>query len=285
VTTWLQLGGRRLDCANSYYSDKSIATAIKNSGVSRDQIFILEKIGPGEQEFPLGYNDTLNQFAQILVDLQTNYVDLLLVHWPSETDPTAGVSTDPSCIKAASTYNEKDCRISTWRAMVTIFQSGGAKAIGVSNYNQTHLQEIIDANLPLPSLNQCPFHLYRGVTTHQSLINFCRDHGVLFSGYSPLGVPDWWKYPGPDMAPTPMQDQRVVQIAKAHSVTEAQVLLQWQWALGIPTNPRSQNATHMSENLNSYNFTLTSNEITQLNSAPQDYCSVDPTWYECAPDL
>jgi len=263
--------------------DKSIATAIKKSGVPRSEIFILEKIGPGEQEFPLGFNDSLQQFAQILLDLNTTYVDLLLIHWPTETDPNANISTDPTCQKNTTTYNEKECRLNTWKGLIQIFQNGQAKAIGVSNYNITHLQEIIDAKLPLPSLNQCPFHLYRS-TTQDKLRSFCKANNILFSGYSPLGVPDWWSYPGPVMAPTPIKDPLVTQIAKAHNVTAAQALLQWQYAIGIPTNPRSQNTDHMRENLQSYTFNLTPDEINSLLTAPQDYCSLDPTWYECAPD-
>jgi len=283
VASWLQVGGRRIDGANSYYSDRSIATAIQKSGVPRSEIFILSKIGPGEQQFPLGFNESIYQFAQVLSNLNTTYVDLLLIHWPTQVDPTAAISTDPACQKNTNTYSEKECRLSTWKGLVQIFNNGQAKAIGVSNYNITHLQEIIDAKLPLPSLNQCPFHLYRS-SSHDALRNFCKTNNILFSGYSPLGVPDWWTYPGPKMASTPMKDSLVLQVAKAHNVTAAQVLLQWQYALGVPTNPRSQNADHMTENLQSYSFNLTSDEINSLLAAPQDYCSLDPTWYECAPD-
>jgi len=79
-----------------------------------------------------------------------------------------------------------------------------------------------------------------------------------------------------------MADPNVIKIAQAHGVTPAQVLLQWQYALGIPTNPRSQNTAHMKDNLNTYSFTLTADEITLLNSAAQDICLIDPTFYECA---
>jgi diketogulonate reductase-like aldo/keto reductase len=99
-------------------------------------------------------------------------------------------------------YNETQCRLSTWNAMVTIFHSGRARSIGVSNYNITHLQEIVDAGLPLPSINQCPFnacaatpnittdiscetwslHRYRGASQMQTL-DFCRRHGITFMAY------------------------------------------------------------------------------------------------------
>jgi len=281
-TTWLALGGRRLDCANTYYSDKPNGLAIKNSGIPRDQLFILEKVGPGPFDLPLGYQDILNQFNQVLIDLQQDYVDLLLIHWPFAT-ASAVPSSDPACIQNTTTYNATECRLNSWRAMVEIFQSGRAKAIGVSNYNQSCLQEIIDAKLPLPSYNMCPFHLYRS-STQQALIDFCKNHNILFGGYSPFGALDNHTYPGPTMSPQVIQDPRVIQVAKAHNVTPSQVLLQWYYALGVPTQPRSQNMERMKQNLNSYYFKLTQEEIDLLNSAPQDYCSEDPKWYACAPD-
>jgi 2,5-diketo-D-gluconate reductase A len=84
------------------------------------------------------------------------------------------------------------------------------------------------------------------------------------------------------MAYTPMADPQVIKIAAAHKVTPAQVLIQWQYALGIPVQPRTQNAEHMRDNLNSFSFTLTEDEIKTLSTAAQDMCSKDGSWYECA---
>jgi len=179
-------------------------------------------------------------------------------------------------------YDERLCRLSTWRAMLHILDTGRARAVGVSNFNITHLQEIVDAGLRLPSVNQCPFHLYRS-TSQQALRDYCKAHNITFWGYSPLGVPDVQIFPTTTgMSWTPMEDPAVVKIAQTHGVTPAQVLLQWQYALGIPTNPRSQNAEHMRENLNSYSFTLTDDEIKTLSSGAQDMCKIDGSWYECA---
>jgi len=283
ITSWLQAGGRRIDTANDYYSDKSIAKAIQKVGIKREDLFILSKVGP---VYPLGYQDSLQQFQDILVNLNTTYVDLLLIHWPSSdpNNPPKGTTLDPTCIRNTTTYNEVQCRLNTWKGLVQIWQTGGAKAIGVSNYNISHLQEIKDASLPLPSYNQCPYHLYRS-TTQQPLKDFCTTNNIIFGGYSPLGVPDWHVFPGPKMAPTPLQDPIAAQVAKKYAVTPAQVLLNWQYRLQVPTNPRCQNLKHMQDNLNAYNFTLTQDDINLLLSAPQDYCSMDPDFYECAPDM
>jgi len=86
------------------------------------------------------------------------------------------------------------------------------------------------------------------------------------------------------MFPTPIKDPAAIALATKYNVTPAQILLQWAYALGIATNPRTQNLKHQQDNLMAFNFSLTNDEITLLLEAPQDYCSLDPSWYECAPD-
>ena len=208
VKSWLRIGGRRLDAANSYYTQVDVALAMKASGVPREDIFLLQKTGNPN---PMGYNgatlarhprppacphaaasppsvpppspapaDTLRQTAAILAEMGTPYVDLLLNHWP--TSP--GASTDPACEVGAASYDERTCRLDTWRAYVEVreggdgrrasthgagaltsrrgaaaarrvyasrsaalghwpvqvWRKGQARAIGVANYNSTHLQ-------------------------------------------------------------------------------------------------------------------------------------------------
>jgi len=277
VTEWLQVGGRRLDSANMYDNEKSVGKAIKASSVPRNDIFILTKVGP---VFPLGFNETLTQFDKIKANLQVDYVDLLLIHWPS-IDNSSTPSKDPHCVRTSPSFNETQCRLDTWRAMLQIFNSGGAKAIGVSNFEIIHLQEFIDAGLSLPSVDQCHFNPYAGAA-QMELVNFCKSHDIVFLGYSPLGIPDWHKYPGPHMASTPMLDPTVLSIAKAHGKSPAQVILAWEWSLGIPVNPRTMNSSHMIENLNIYNISITKEESDKLLGLHQDTCAEDPDYYECA---
>eukprot|EP00043_Microstomoeca_roanoka_P005898 m.58781 g.58781 ORF g.58781 m.58781 type:complete len:389 (+) comp13175_c0_seq1:94-1260(+) len=283
VLAWLKSGGRRLDCANSYQNQQAVGEAMRESGVPRNEIFLLQKVGPS---LPLGYQDALDQFEQIKSDMQVTYVDMLLVHWPTPR-PSAGnvtsnqtESKDPYCQSKSPSYNETMCRLSTWKALVQIFNAGGARAIGVSNYNISHFQEIINAGLPLPSLTQNPYHLYRSLTQN-ALKAFTFTHNITFLGYSPLGVPDWHKFPEPQMSPTPLQDPVVLNLAKRYNKTPAQILIQWEWQMGVPVNPRSMNEQHMIENLAAYDFILEPADVEQLLSRPQDYCTVDPDFYEC----
>ena len=266
VVSWLSMGGWRLDCANSYGNSRAVGRAMKASGVARKDIFITEKVGP-PPSVALGYNDTLVQVTELLRDLQTDYIDLILMHEPVQAIPQ---SSDPYCNQGSPMYSERDCRLSTWRALLKVFKDGKALSVGVSNWNITHLQEVKDAGLPMPAVNQCPFNYYHS-SAQQALREYCEANGVLFHGYAPLGAPDVFTYPfqGTGMAYIQLQDPTVLKIAAAHGVSAAQVLIHWQYRLGLPINVRSQNVEHMKENLAAYSFTLSDDEIRTLNSGPQ----------------
>ena len=118
------LGCGRLDLAHGYNNDAAVARAIADSGVPRSELFILSKIS-------LGHADALLQISNILRDLETDYVDALLIHWPRR----GGTGLDPLCNPPV---DERACRISTWRAMLEIFHRGSARSIGVSNYYPEH---------------------------------------------------------------------------------------------------------------------------------------------------
>lgn len=109
---WLKAGGRRLDSSNNYLSQDGIGTGWVASGVARSEIFITSKVDP------YGYNETLAEFAAVLKSLQTNYVDLLLIHWPGAAGNRPG---GPPCKQGQLTWTE--CRIQTWRALETIFNN------------------------------------------------------------------------------------------------------------------------------------------------------------------
>jgi len=274
ISIWLQIGGRRIDNSASYHNQLYVGQAVqaflanKVNNVSRSDLFITSKVGPF---LALGYNETIFQYQSIVKALGSN-PDLILIHWPSCS--TGGgctsvdaESTDPPCMWNTSTYNETLCRLSTWKALLDIWKSGGTRAIGVSNYNETHLQEILDANLPLPSVNQIPFHLYAS-QVQANTIQFCQKNNILVNGYSPFGVPDRQSFK-PPFAPTELLDPVVLQLASKYNRTPGEIILAWQNQLGIVVNPRSMNAIHMLNNLNYWDITLTTDEINQLNSRPQ----------------
>jgi diketogulonate reductase-like aldo/keto reductase len=180
----------------------------------------------------------------ILAQMGVSYVDLLLNHWP--TSP-ATYTTDKTCKPNAPTYDAKQCRLNTWRALVEAWQAGQTRAIGVANYNSSHLQEIIDAGMPLPAVNQVrnateapqwrrvqtvprllsprsapfqvPFHLYNAAA-QADIHAFCYAHNITLLSYSPMGIPDWHTFPtGPGKLPAPSTtlDPVLLSIAAKHA--------------------------------------------------------------------
>jgi 2,5-diketo-D-gluconate reductase A len=267
MATWLQLGGSRLDNSASYHNQLYVGTAMAASGLPRSSLFLTSKVGP---YLALGGAEAKAQFQRTLSTTGAGYVDLLLIHWP---DCTSGggcsdtPTSEPACQFSAPTYDERACRLATWKALVEIWQAGGARAIGVSNYNTTHLQEIIDSGMPLPAVNQVPFNLYHSRDL-EALLPFMAQHKILYNGYSPFGVPDRRSYK-PPMAASMLQDPVLLQVAAAHQRSPAEVTLAWQWAHGIVVNPRSQNAAHMLQNLGFWDISLSAAEVAALDSRPQ----------------
>jgi diketogulonate reductase-like aldo/keto reductase len=266
----------RIDNADSYDNLKSVGQAIADSGVPRRNIFIVTKTGSPQ---PLGYQDTVEQLNNVLSTQNLDYVDLALIHWP-QNDAT---SKSSECNPGAS-LNMTLCRLNTWKAYVEFFTAGKAKAIGVSNFDPSNIQEIIDASMPLPSVNQIPIHIYRS-STQMNTILFCQRHNIVVNAYSPLGVPDWQRFnTSAGMSSTTLIDPVVTTIATKYGKSPAQIQLNWLWQLGIVSNARTLNPEHMTENLNAYTFQLTDGEINLLTSRPQAWCSVQQGDYECAPD-
>lgn len=281
VSTYIKLAAAasttqvRIDGGNTYADIDNVGLAIVGSGVPRERIFFLSKTGNGQA---MGYADTLAQVDTILTNGSVAYVDALLIHWPTST----GKSVEPACQTGTKSYDAKACRLATWRAYVEVFNAGKARSIGVSNYNATHLQEIKDAGMPLPAINQIPFNIYRSSSWAETT-NWCLRNGVVVNSYSPFGVPDLHVFPAAGgMAATPLVDPVVQAIAAAHGRAPAEVLSNWLWRLQYPFNPRSMSAAHMAQNLASFDFQLTGHEVSQLSSRPQDWCEFDAAWYECA---
>jgi 2,5-diketo-D-gluconate reductase A len=231
VTAWLSMASAggvdpvRLDQANSYGDTTTVGQAMAASGLAREKVWLLQKVGNG---LAMGYADIQAEFATILSNMSISYVDTVLIHWPTAT----ARSQEPAC-NAGAAYNATFCRLETWRALVDIFKAGGARSIGVSNYNVSHLEEIKVAGMPLPAINQIPLHLYRS-SSQAATVNWCLRHGVVVNAYSPLGVPDYHTFnTSTGMSSKALDDPVLAQVAAAHpGFSPAQVTIAWLWALG-----------------------------------------------------
>ena len=138
----------RLTFRLSHNAGGDIGAAIALSGVPRTSVFLVTKVG---DNYPLGYDEVTSQFNAALIAMNVTYVDSAFIHWPQNK----AKSSDPAC-NANGGLGNSTCRINSWRALVDIFHQGKARSIGVSNYNSSELQEIVDAGMILPvSVGPC----------------------------------------------------------------------------------------------------------------------------------
>ncbi|TFF99872.1 MAG: aldo/keto reductase [Promethearchaeota archaeon] len=151
----LEEGYRLIDTASMYNNENEVGTAIANSNISREELFITTKVWDSEQ----GYEKTLNAFEQSLNKLKLEYLDLYLIHWP------------------------RDKFLDTWKAMEKLYEEEKIKAIGVSNFTIEHLNSLLSHSNIIPAVNQVEFHpfLYQ-----KELLGFCRKNKIILEAYSPL---------------------------------------------------------------------------------------------------
>jgi|EP01043_Picozoa_sp_COSAG02_P014793 diketogulonate reductase-like aldo/keto reductase len=304
--TFLALGGRHTDSADSYTgAEPGIGLAMRewmagDAANRREDLFIASKIGPGGACWPLGYNESINQ-AKMILDYYNQLpspmptpnitqLDLLLIHWPINCGPCAVGSahghcprtiptTDPACDVAQPTYDEKGCRISTWRGMIVAWKLGLTRSIGVSNWKTTEMQDLKDAGLPLPSVTQIQwtpgwlqptkkFTPYNNNETFSQVRAWCDEHGVLVTGYSPFG--------GNGHAGATFANPSIQAVATRHNVSAAQVVLRWNVQLGIPVIPQATNPTYQAENLDIFGFTLSASEMECIGTLSPSACPPPP---------
>lgn len=256
------------DGADSYGDEVAVAAGIARAAVPRAAVFITSKVGPGGYHFPLGYADVLAQAAGILANYSTPFVDLLLVHGPVVQLPFVVPPLDPLCVPPPGQpqpANATACRLSTWRAMLHLWASGAARAVGVSNYDVPQLQEIEDARLPLPAVNQIsksPLAPQAGVAA------WCAARGVKLQAYHSFG--------GYNGGGSVLADATVGAVARAHNRSAAQVVLNFQVRGGTSVNPGFTGPgipgykpmdvvlEYMAENLGFFDFALTADEAAAI---------------------
>jgi 2,5-diketo-D-gluconate reductase A len=212
----LEVGYRHIDTAEMYGNEKQVGEAIRVSGLDRDELFVTSKLNNGYH----AYDDALRAFDATLRALGDDYVDLFLIHWPM---PDVG------------DYVE------TWRAMERILASGGARAIGASNFQPHHLQRVLDETDIVPAVNQIEAHPY---LTQDDARGFGAAHGIVTEAWAPIAQ---GKVLG---------DPVIVEVAERLGRTPAQVTLRWHIQRGDVVFPKSVTRRRVEENFALFDFEL-----------------------------
>lgn len=198
-----------------------------------------------------------------LQDLQLGYLDLYLMHFPCDQSPAQG---GEPVEKPTPTWE-------TFKAMQQLVMQGLVKTIGVSNFNEQELEEMMRGSGFIPAINQIEFHPY---LIQEPLWKFCHDHGIIVTAYSPLGRAS---KPEKTEEPSLIEHPVVVDIAKKLHKTPAQVLLRWAFQHGTVVIPKSTNAGRIQENFEIFDFSLNKVDMDALSSFHRHHRYVRPYFH------
>jgi diketogulonate reductase-like aldo/keto reductase len=225
VASAIQHGYKLIDTAAAYGNEEGVGRAIKQSGVNRDELFITTKVWNADQ----GYDSTLQAFEESRRRLGIEVVDLYLIHWP-----------------VRGKYKE------TYRAMEQLYKNGYVRAIGVSNFQVHHLQDLLDGCEVKPAVNQVEFH---PLMTQTELRQFCDQETIMLQAWSPLMQGN-------------LDLTLLNELGEKHGKSPAQIVLRWDLQHGVLTIPKSVHEERIKQNADIFDFELSEedvNAISELN--------------------
>lgn len=229
VMTALNNGYRSFDTAQLYNNEKILGEAFVNSGVARQELFLTTKVSNLNQ----GYEQTLKSFEQSLKDLQTDYLDLFLVHWPL-----------------------KNHFFDTWKAIEQLYETKMVRAIGVCNFHQSHFELLKTRANIKPMINQIEIHPY---LVQKELIEYLNKEQIAIEAWSPLA------------RGRVVEEPLLINIGQKYQKSSSQVTLRWHVQKDLIVIPKSVNPLRIVENMQIFDFELTDTEMQQIDSLNEDF--------------
>ncbi|HLR39351.1 MAG TPA: aldo/keto reductase [Jeotgalicoccus sp.] len=230
VSEALKAGYRHIDTAAVYGNEESVGKAIKDSGLSREDVFVTSKVWNTER----GYDKTIAAYEASLEKLGMDYLDLYLIHWP-----------------AIEKQNDdwEELNKESWRALMDLYKVGKVKSIGVSNFQKKHMEALKDAEI-LPMVNQIEFH---PGWLQEETRELCKELGILVEAYSPNGNGKLLK------------DDTLLKIAEKYGKSVAQICIRWTLQHGTLPLPKSVTPEYIKENTEVFDFEISDEDMQTID--------------------
>ncbi|OSC99420.1 Aldo/keto reductase [Trametes coccinea BRFM310] len=220
----LKHGYRHIDSARMYRNEEQVGHAVRESGIPRSEIFITSKVNNPEH----GYGTALAAVDDSLKKFGFDYIDLMLIHSP---------------------LSDKARRLETWKALIEAKKQGKVRTIGVSNYGPKHLEEIREAGLETPAVNQVELHPF---CQQKEIVEYCNKHGIIVEAYTPLIRGGW--------------DDKIVALAKKYNKDPAQFLVRWSLQRGFVPLPKSSRPDRVVSNADVFDFEISAEDMDVVNA-------------------
>ncbi|WP_026174156.1 aldo/keto reductase [Effusibacillus pohliae] len=217
----IEAGYRSIDTAAIYGNEVGVGRAIRDAGVRREDLFITTKVWNADQ----GYESTLQAFEQSRKKLGLDYIDLYLIHWPVKGKYKA-----------------------TWKALEKLYKDGFVRAIGVSNFQIHHLQDVMADCEIKPMVNQVEFH---PLLTQKELLGFCQAQQIQLEAWSPLMQGN-------------LDHPTLAELSRKYEKTPAQIVLRWDLQQQVVTIPKSVTHSRILENANVFDFELSTEDMGKI---------------------
>lgn len=220
----LDCGYRHIDTASIYKNETGVGKGIKESNVLREEVFVVSKVWNSDQ----GYETTLRAFEATLDRLGLEYLDLYLIHWP-----------------VSGKYKD------TWRALEYLYEQKLVRSIGVSNFMEHHLVDLMEESSIVPMVNQMEFHPF---LAQQSLLDFCVKNQIQYEAWSPM------------MQGNIFTIEEFKELSKKYKKSIAQIVLRWDLQKGVITIPKSSKKERIISNADIFDFELDQEDVDKLDS-------------------
>jgi len=253
----LNAGMRHIDTAAAYGNEKEIGEALAEifaeGRIMREDVFITSKLWNDAHKE--GY--VIPAIEKSLKNLQLDYLDLYLIHWPVAFKPGVNQPTKPSDYLSL----EEVPLIETWKQMENIKENGYARHIGVSNFSRKKLEDLLSKAKIKPEMNQIELH---PLLQQEDLVEYCKSQDIFVTAYSPLGSGDRSDNMKGENEPNLLELKEIQEIAKNHNASAGQVLINWHNQRGCAAIPKSTSEDHIQENFKAARIELSEADMRKI---------------------